>query len=96
MKIATPPDAVRAPLPYSGGGDAYHRLSRLHGEFAEVLGVPRVFVRHQGNEHFLSGRPDDTLGHDQWRANPGAPRYVWEDRGDGVLYGWLNTDAKPD
>ncbi|MGE3822045.1 MAG: hypothetical protein AB7I30_21740 [Isosphaeraceae bacterium] len=89
------PDAVRAPLRYAGEGDALARLSKLQEEFSKILGVPRVFVRHQGQEHFLSGRPDDTLGHDQWHPRPGSPRYTWEDRGDGVLYGRRINDEAP-
>jgi hypothetical protein len=83
------PDAARSPLWYAGGGDASRKLANLQAEFARVLGVARVFVRHQGTEHFISRRPDDTLNRVGSGAGSGSPRYAWEDRGDGVLYGYL-------
>jgi hypothetical protein len=91
-----PPDAVRAPLRYAGEGDSFTRLAKLQSEFSRVLRVPRVFVRHQGTEHFLSGRPDDTLGRPGHEARSGEPRYAWQDRGDGVLYGYLRYDGRTD
>jgi hypothetical protein len=88
-----PPDAVRAPLRHAGEGDSFTRLARLQSEFSGVLGIPTVFARHQGTEHFISGRPDDTLNHPGHGPRSGEPRYVWRDRGDGVLYGYLNPDG---
>jgi hypothetical protein len=87
------PDAVMVPLSYSGAGDAATRLSRLHAEFAEVLKVPRVYVRHQGTTHFLSGNPADTLLFPQSDPRSGRPRYVWADRGDGVCFGRFRADV---
>ncbi len=89
-----PPDAVRSPLPYAGAGDAHARLSRLHAEFSAVLQRPLVYVRHQGSEHFITGHPGDTLNLPAARAGGGGPRYRWEDRGDGVHYGYLRADAR--
>jgi hypothetical protein len=86
------PDAVRAPLGFAGPGDALSRLTKLQTEFAPVLGVPRVFVRHQGVEHFLSGDSGDTLYHVSQGPRAGEPRYEWQDRGDGVQYGYLRRD----
>jgi hypothetical protein len=85
------PDAVRSPLPFAGAGDSRARLARLHATFAPVLKVPRVFVRHQGAEHFISGSPQDTLNFPRQDPRSGAPRYDWEDRGDGVLLGYLDV-----
>ena len=82
------PVAARAPLGYAGGGDALTRLMRLQGEFSEVLKVPRVFVRHHGTEHFVSGKADDALFFHSQDERHSEPRYEWEDRGDGVLYGF--------
>ena len=86
------PDAVMVPLSYSGPGDAATRLARLHVEFSTILQVPRVYVRHQGTKHFLSGSPADTLLFPQTDPRSGQPRYAWSDRGDGVSYGGLQVD----
>lgn len=93
MNTANPPDAVRSPLRFAGEGDTYVRLLRLQAEFSAILRAPRVYVRHQGTEHFISGDPNDSIRLDQASARPGAPRYSWEDRGDGVLYGRLIPDV---
>lgn len=58
-----------------------------------VLRSPHVYVRHQGTEHFISGRPGDTLNFPSHDPQSGLPRYDWSDRGDGVLYGYLKPDA---
>jgi hypothetical protein len=86
------PDAVRSLLPYAGAGGSHARLAKLHAEFAPILKAPQIFVRHQGADHFVSARPDDTLNFPSLSARSGAPRYHWEDRGDGVLYGYLRQD----
>ena len=82
------PDAVRAPIRHAGAGDSFTRLARLQAEFAGILGGERVYVRLQGSEHFISGRPEDTLNHSGDDSRSGEPRYTWEGRGDGVLYGY--------
>ncbi len=87
------PDAVLAPLGHAGSGEAATRLARLHAEFATILQVPRVYVRHQGSSHFLSGSPADTLFFPQSDPRCGRPRYRWTDRGDGVSYGRFYADA---
>ena len=87
------PDAARAPLRFAGPGDSFARLSRLQAELAPALGVERVYVRHQGTEHFITGDPVDTLNYPSHDPRSGASRYDWEDRGDGVLYGYLKPDA---
>lgn len=87
------PDAIRAPLGFAGAGDSFARLSRLQEEFARPLGVERVYVRHQGAEHFLTGDPTDTLNNPSGGPRSGEPRYEWEDRGDGVFYGYRKPDA---
>ncbi len=86
------PDAVMVPLSHSGPGDAATRLARLHVEFSAILQVPRVYVRHQGTTHFLSGSPTDTLLFPQFDHRSGRPRYDWFDRGDGVSYGRYRAD----
>ena len=53
----------------------------------------RVYVRHQGGEHFITGDPADTLNFPGESPRSGEPRYEWEDRGDGVSYGYLKADA---
>ena len=68
------------------------RLARLQGEFAALLRVPRVYVRHQGTSHFLTGSPADTLLFPQSDPRCGRPRYLWTDRGDGVSYGRFHAD----
>ena len=87
------PDAILVPLGYAGPGDAATRLAKLHAEFSGRLEVPRVYVRHQGTSHFLSGNPADTLLFPQSDERSGRPRYEWQDRGDGVSYGRSRADA---
>ena len=87
--IEIPPDAIQAPIGYAGAGDAATRLGRLQTEFAPVLRTARVFVRHQGASHFVSGSPDDTLLFSAASPRSGQPRYDWTDRGDGVSLGRL-------
>ena len=87
------PDAIRAPLGFAGPGDSFARLSKLQADLAPILGVPRLFVRHQGSEHFITGDPSDTLLFPSQGPRSGEPRYEWNDRGDGVLYGELRDDA---
>ena len=87
------PDAVMVPLSYAGPGDAATRLAKLHAEFSHLLRTPRVYVRHQGTSHFLSGSPADTLLFPQSDGRSGRPRYEWNDRGDGVSYGRIQANA---
>jgi hypothetical protein len=87
------PDAIRSPLGFAGAGDAFAKLSKLHTEFAPILQVSRIYVRHQGSEHFISGDPSDTLYFPSQGLRSGEPRYDWADRGDGVLYGQLRANA---
>jgi hypothetical protein len=87
-------EAVRAPIRYAGSGDSFTRLTRLQAEFSGVLGADRVYVRLQGGEHFITGRPDDTLNYTGDEVRSGEPRYTWEDRGDGVLYGYRRSDDR--
>ena len=87
------PDAVMVPLSYAGPGDASTRLARLHVEFSAVLQVPRVYVRHQGRTHFITGSPADTLFFPQTDTRAGRPCYAWADRGDGVSHGRYQADA---
>ena len=91
MNAERDPDAVRSPLSYAGPGTSFARLSRLQSEFAQVLRVDRIFVRHQGTEHFISGRHEDTLNVLGPGAHAGKSLYAWEDRGDGVFYGYLTS-----
>ncbi len=93
MTNAPTPDAVRSRPPFAGTGDSHARLAKLQAEFSPVLNVPRVYVRHQGTEHFISGSPVDTLNFDSRDSRCGTPRYSWSDRGDDVLYGYLKPDA---
>ena len=85
----TTPDAVRPPLTYAADGGALAKLLKLNSEFSRVLRVSRVFVRNQGTEYFISHEPDETLYFSGDSPRSGESRYVWEDRGDGVLYGTL-------
>jgi len=89
----TRPHAIRVPLSFAGAGDSYSRLTKLQGEFAGVLGVDRVYVRHQGSEHFITGDPADSLNFPSGHSRSNEPRYDWEDRGDGVSYGFLRAKA---
>ena len=91
--VDRPPAAIRSPLKFAGSGDAHTRLATLQSEFAPVLNVARVFVRHQGTEHFLTGDPADTLNYSSFSPRSGESRYDWTDRGDGVFYGYLKPDA---
>lgn len=93
MKNDLCPNAIRSPLLYAGEGDSIARLGRLQSEFAKILAVPRIFVRHQGTEHFISARHDDTLNHSSLDARAGESRYTWKNRGDDVLYGYLKVDG---
>ena len=85
-------EAIRSPIHYAGSGGAHARLGRLQAEFAEVLGVPTVYVRNQGVEHFLTGDPADCLCGSREGFPSGTQSYEWADRGDGVLYGTRRTD----
>jgi hypothetical protein len=96
MKSVIYPDAIRSPLHHVGQGDSFTKLERLQSEFAAILAVPRVFVRHQGTEHFVTGRHDDTLNHASLDSRSGESRYIWKDRGDGVLYGYLKVNGRSD
>lgn len=87
------PDAILAPLSFAGSGDSATRLSKLQAEFSALLQVPRVYVRHQGTSHFITGSPDDTLLFPQSDTRSGQARYQWIDRGDGVSYGRFQADA---
>jgi hypothetical protein len=87
------PDAIRSPLGFAGPGDSLTRLTRLQAEFAPILGTARVYVRHQGPEHFITGGPADTLNFPADGPRCGEPRYDWEDRGDGILFGYLKAHA---
>jgi hypothetical protein len=87
------PDAIRVPRGFAGAGDSQARLSRLQAVLAPILEVPRVFVRHQGTEHFVTGAPSDTLLYPSMSPRSGEARYVWEDRGDGILRGYLKDNA---
>jgi hypothetical protein len=87
------PDAVRVPRGFAGPGDSLARLSRLQDALAPILEIPRVFVRHQGTEHFVTGDPSDTLLFSSTSPRAGEERYVWEDRGDGILRGYLKGHA---
>ena len=87
------PDAIRSPLNYAGSGDSYMRLTKLQNEFSKILNVPRIYVRHQGYEHFITGKPSDTMNRTSDGSPSGGARYPWVDRGDGVLYGYLNRDV---
>lgn len=93
MTTERTPDAVRSPLPFAGAGGSHARLAKLQAEFSPVLKVPQTYVRHQGTEHFITGRPGDTLNFPSHDARSGLPRYDWVDRGDRVLYGYLKPDA---
>lgn len=84
------PDAVLAPIGFAGGGDAQGRLAKLQTEFGPILGAARVYVRHQGDAHFVSASPDDAILYQSLDPRSGEPRYAWADRGDGVMYGFLN------
>jgi hypothetical protein len=87
------PDAIRSPLSFAGAGGSHARLARLQSEFAPVLQAPHVFVRHQGTEHFITADPRDTLLFPSLGPRSGEARYDWEDRGDGIFYGYLKPDA---
>ncbi len=93
MSADTTIDAVRSPIGYAGAGRSSARLLRLGSEFAALLGSERIFVRHQGGEHFITARPDDTLMFPRTSPRSGESRYRWEDRGDGVSYGYLEPEA---
>ena len=81
-------EAIRAPIGYAGTGNAHVRLERLRSECARLLENEDVFVRLQGNEHFISTLSCDSLYFPQSSQLSGNPRYQWVDRGDGVLYGY--------
>jgi hypothetical protein len=93
VSVAATIDAVRSPIGYAGSGPSSARLARLGSEFADLLGVERIFVRHQGGEHFITSRHDDTLMFPRTDPRSGESRYRWEDRGDGVSYGYLEPEA---
>jgi hypothetical protein len=93
VSVAATIDAVRSPIGYAGSGPSSARLARLGSEFAGLFGADRVFVRHQGGEHFITARPDDTLMFARTDPRSGESRYRWEDRGDGVSYGFLKPEA---
>jgi hypothetical protein len=86
------PNAIRSPLCHAGSGDSHARLCRLHDEFSVILQLSKVFVRHQGAEHFITGHSYDTLNFSFTSVSSGEPRYNWRDRGDGILYGYLRSN----
>jgi hypothetical protein len=87
------PDAILSPLNVAGSGGSHARLAKLQDTFAPVLETDRIAVRLQGMEHFITRSPSDTLYFPSQSSRAGEPRYDWKDRGDGVHYGYLRTDA---
>jgi hypothetical protein len=85
------PDAIRCSHLATGIGDAQSRLKTLHARFSELLGNTKIYVRHQGTEHFLSADPNDSLLHPSFSPKSGLAKYRWEDREDGVAYGFLDS-----
>ena len=85
------PDAVRSPLSFAGAGTPHAKLANLRRKFSDVLNTERIFVRLQGAEHFITGDPADSLNFGGVDPRSGLPRYRWEDRGDRVLYGYLEA-----
>ena len=90
---STNPDAIRSPLSFAGSGDSLTKLKKLQDEYAILLGTERIFVRNQGIEHFVTSSSIDTLYFPSQGTNSGKPRYDWMNRGDGVLYGFVITEA---
>jgi hypothetical protein len=86
-------DAIRSPIGRAGPGPSSARLARLGAEFAKLLGSDRVFVRHQGGEHFITAHANDTLMFPRTDPRSGESRYRWEDQGDGVYFGYLVPGA---
>lgn len=87
-------DAILCPLYKPEPRPGEDMLSAIKREFAPVIGAPVVYSRHYGaNQRFVTASPGDTadfpIGHPKARES----RYVWTDRGDGVLYGSKKADA---
>ena len=85
-------DAIKAPIGYAGQGPSSERLGLLSSEFSRLLGNRSVFVRLQGGEHFITANPDDSLQFPRCGPRSGESRYRWEDRGDGIAYGYLKDE----
>lgn len=87
------PDAIRTPLTFAGSGSSHEKLSHLHSKFSEILGVEKLYVRHQGTEHFITGDPLDSMLHRSDSPNAGRERYDWKPVANSVYFGYRTNDA---
>jgi hypothetical protein len=89
-------DAVLCAQTYPPGVHGVARALALKAEFGPVLGATRVHARHVGGAETLVTREASGVYryHAHHHPRAGEERYAWTDRGDGVLYGVLNPEAK--
>lgn len=82
-------DAILCPQAMPKGHDETSRLLWIKNEFTPVLGSKRAHARKVEGMFLIT---KDGLGDRYYAKNhpsAGEERYVWTDRGDGVMYGTL-------
>lgn len=97
MTLDRTPDAIMAPASEIQGSLDIEQAARATYDRAKaLLGVPRAFIRDQGDVRFITGSPYDTINEPKGSPREGLPRYTWEDIGAGWKAGYLTEDAKRD
>jgi hypothetical protein len=93
------PDAVYMPEGRKRGKTHHERVMSILAIVEPMLGVDydggeRAYVRRQvGGRLFATRDPTDTLFFSKDHPSLAQkPRYRWDDRGEGVFYGYLIND----
>ena len=91
------PDALMVPATGILSADDTEQAAReVYDRAKAILGVPRAFIRNQGDLRFITASPHDTINFPSNSPLSGLPRYEWETRPDGWQHGYLKQEAKPD
>lgn len=89
------PDALMVPATGILSADDTEQAAReVYDRAKAILGVPRAFIRDQGEYRFITGSPYCTINFPSNSALSGMPRYDWEAQADGWKLGYLKQDAK--
>lgn len=82
------PDVVYIPHDYRIGG--IPTLADLVKEFRPILGAHPHFHKVNGNDHLAHTRPKtgEPMQFAKMHPREGQPRFLFRDRGDGILYGY--------
>ncbi len=94
------PDALIIPSNW-GVGETTEEFADSICTYAEkVLGGDRAagvtaHSRAMSDRQFITLNPFDTMFHEYGHPRETQPRYTWETRPDGAVYGYLTPDATP-